>query len=128
MNGESLMSSLDMLGNLTAVSSFSGSRLANLLAALDYSADKKRTPQNGAIDAIKRLYDNLKKGVVEVFGILEYELCQCVNGKGKYVKQQPLTDSEQVLDASDASELRNAYDRVRKGLFEQLPRRKKIRW
>ena len=120
--GESLLSSLGTLELLSAPASLmTGSALSRLISALDIAAGKMSSPDNNAMEQIRRLFEKLKNGPIEVYGRLEYEMCECKGGKTRMVRQKtPITDKEQVLDPADADAVRGAYNSVLKEMMRQL--------
>ena len=117
--GESLLQSLGMLDLLSAPASLmTGSALSRLISALDIAAGKVSSPDNNAMEQIRRLLEKLKSGSIEVYGRLEYEMCECKDGKTQMVRQNPpiADDDEIVLDATDQAAVRAAYNQVVKKL------------
>ena len=116
------MSSLGMLDLLsTPASLMTGSALSRLISALDIAAGKMSSPDNNAMEQIRRLFEKLRNGPIEVYGRLEYEMFECKGGKMRMVRQKPpITDKEQVLGPTDADAVRGAYNSVLKEMMRQL--------
>ena len=124
--GESLLQSLGMLDLLSAPASLmTGSALSRLISALDIAAGKVSSPDNNAMEQIRRLLEKLKSGSIEVYGRLEYEMCECKDGKTQMVRQNPpiADDDEIVLDATDQAAVRAAYNQVVKNMMQKLTKR-----
>ena len=124
--GESLLQSLVMLDLLSAPASLmTGSALSRLISALDIAAGKVSSPDNNAMEQIRRLLEKLKSGSIEVYGRLEYEMCECKDGKTQMVRQNPpiADDDEIVLDATDQAAVRAAYNQVVKNMMQKLTKR-----
>ena len=120
--GESLLSSLGMLDLLSAPASLmTGSALSRLISALDIAAGKITSPNNNAMEQIRRLLEKLKKGPIEVYGKLEYEMCECKGRKTKMMRQEPLSEKDEiVLDPTDIHAVRTAYNNIMRALMEKL--------
>ena len=120
--GESLLSSLGMLDLLSAPASLmTGSALSRLISALDIAAGKITSPNNNAMEQIRRLLEKLKKGPIEVYGKLEYEMCECKGRKTKMMRQEPLSEKDEiVLDPTDINAVRTAYNNIMRALMEKL--------
>ena len=119
-NGEALLSSLGTLGNLTTLSSLSPSALANFQTFVDALAGKGTTPSADALESIRRLYENLKHGPVEIYGELEYELCVCKGSRTVFEKQDLIKDNEMVFDRSDQLEVMRARSELLKWMINEM--------
>ncbi len=112
--GDDLMSSLSAFDNFySGTSLMTGRALERLISFLDSAVGNTIPSDDGAVARIKQLYERLKNGLVDVYGIMEYEICICKDGKSQFVKaDKPITEEEVQLDSSDARSLREAYHKV----------------
>ena len=124
-NGETLLSSLGIFGNLTTLSSLSPSALANFQTFVDALAGKGTTPSADALEGIRRLYEHLKHGPVTIYGELEYELCVCKGSRTVFEKQEPIKDNETVFDRSDQLEVIRARGELLKWMINEMYKKKR---
>ena len=97
------------------------------MALVDALAGKGTTPNADALERIRRLYENLKRGPVTVYGELEYELCVCRGNRTTFEKQELITDSEDVFDGTDRLEVSQARSMVLKWMINEMYKRKRSR-
>jgi hypothetical protein len=124
-HGDSLMSSLGILGNMMSLSSLSGNALANFQTFVDAMVSKGVRPNADAIARLRKLYEWLKQGPLTIYGELEYELCVCKGKRTIFEKQTPITQNEYVTDGSDQDDVSRARNVVMKQMMKELNRRMK---